>query len=92
MTIIQSKKSRDSIIDAAMRNPDEHSAEIEYRDQWGDCTKRIVSPIRWLGSRKAFLALCTGREEPRRFETHRVLSAKLISSADVMMPGNVENK
>lgn len=79
-------------INRAMQNPDEHSAEIEYRDQWGSVTKRIVSPIRWLDKGHSFLALCTGREEPRRFETHRVLSAKLINSADVMMPGNVENR
>lgn len=76
----------------AMDNPDEHAVEIQYRDKWGDVTTRTVSPIRWIDTKqKAFLALCTGREEPRRFESGRVLFAKLVPANEVLMPAQVKN-
>jgi hypothetical protein len=55
-------------------------------DQWGDKTKRVVSPIRWMDNGNAFLALCLGREEPRRFELKRCSEVKLIDSDTVLMP------
>jgi predicted DNA-binding transcriptional regulator YafY len=79
------------ILSRAMSNPDKHTVELIYRDQWGDKTKRVVSPIRWMDNGNAFLALCLGREEPRRFELRRCSEVKLIDSDTVLMPMPVDN-
>lgn len=80
------------IINRAMRDPDRYTVEIVYRDKWGDSTKRTVSPIRWVDGETAFLALCLGREEPRRFEFKRVVEATLIDATTVLMPVEVEKR
>lgn len=78
-------------INRAMSEPDRFAVEISYKDKWGDVTKRTVSPIRWVDCGDAFLALCLGREEPRRFELRRVIECRLIEANDVLMPARIEN-
>lgn len=69
----------------AMIDSETYVIEMTYRDQKGNRTRRIVSPIRFVG-RDRFLGLCLCREEPRQFYMDRCEDVRLIPSVEVIMP------
>lgn len=69
----------------AMHQPDELVVTFEYCDAKGASTRRVVSPIRFLGGDR-FLALCLSREEPRQFYLARCRDVRLAPAADFLMP------
>lgn len=72
-------------IHRAMHDPDELVVTFEYCDAKGATTRRVVSPIRFLGENR-FLALCLSREEPRQFYLDRCRDVRLARAADFLMP------
>lgn len=73
------------LIHRAMHSPDDWVVTFDYRDARGAATRRVVSPIRFLGGER-FLALCLSREEPRQFYLDRCQNARLERAADFLMP------
>lgn len=69
----------------AMGQPDRWVVSMEYVDSKGVVSRRIVSPIRFLSS-KRFLALCLCREEPRQFYLDRCQNVQLTPAGEVLMP------
>lgn len=76
-------------INKAMLAPDDFVLEINYTDQREIVTKRTISPIKYL-SDKSILALCLGRETPRRFDLSRISGMKLIDARTVLMPVEIQ--
>ena len=74
-----------SLIRKAMGNSDDFVVAIDYTDAQGEVSRRVVSPIRFLGNRR-FLALCLCREEPRQFYLKRCSNVQLLKASEVMMP------
>lgn len=74
-----------SILRRAMLDSETHVVEMDYCDSKGNRTRRVVSPIRFVG-RDRFLGLCLCREEPRQFQLSRCENVRLIPAAEVMMP------
>ena len=68
-----------------MQRADDYVIEMDYSDAMGNRTHRIVSPIRFMGSR-CFLGLCLCREQPRQFQLSRCKNLKLIRADQVLMP------
>ena len=73
------------ILRRAMLDSETFVVEMVYSDSKGKLTRRIVSPIRFVGSDR-FLALCLCREEPRQFYLSRCDQVRLIPAAEVIMP------
>ena len=73
----------------AMQDSDRFVVQMEYCDKSGKRTRRIVSPIRFVG-RDRFLGLCLCREEPRQFYLSRCEDVRLIPAAEVLMPVPME--
>lgn len=69
----------------AMLDADTFVIEMTYVDAKGNRTKRVVSPIRFVGGDR-LLALCLCREEPRQFYLSRCEDVRLIPAAEVIMP------
>jgi predicted DNA-binding transcriptional regulator YafY len=78
-----------AILRRAMMDSDTFVVEMTYLDSKGNRTRRIVSPIRFVG-RDRFLALCLCREEPRQFYLSRCDDVRLIPAAEVIMPMPLE--
>jgi predicted DNA-binding transcriptional regulator YafY len=74
-----------SILTKAMQAPDDLVVSLDYVDSQGVSTRRIVSPIRFLGGNR-FLGLCLCREEPRQFYLNRCSNVRLCRAADLVMP------
>ena len=74
-----------SILSKAMQAPDDLVVSLEYVDSQGQATRRIVSPIRFLGGNR-FLGLCLCREEPRQFVIDRCRNVRLCRACDFVMP------
>jgi predicted DNA-binding transcriptional regulator YafY len=74
-----------SIIHRAMRQADDLVLVFDYRDSKGIVTRRVVSPVRFLGNDR-FLALCLSREEPRQFYLERCANLRLDWAANFVMP------
>lgn len=77
------------LIHQAIHNPDGVAVEMHYRDTSGQTTRRVVSPIRFVGETQ-FLALCLCREEPRRFTLSRCYAVKIVQASDVLMPVEIQ--
>ncbi len=73
----------------AMQCPDELVVELVYTDSNGARTRRVVSPIRFVG-RDRFLGLCLCRCEPRQFQIGRCDQVRLRRAADYVMPVPIE--
>ncbi len=69
----------------AMYQPDDLVVTFDYTDAKGTVTRRVVSPIRFLGQDR-FLALCLSREAPRQFHLARCQNLRLSWAADFVMP------
>ncbi|QDT09367.1 hypothetical protein [Stieleria marina] len=74
-----------SILRRAMQDSDNYVIEMEYCDASGKRTRRVVSPIRFVGAER-FLGLCLCREAPRQFQLSRCENVRLIPSTEVLMP------
>ena len=72
-------------IRTAMIDSDTFVVEMVYSDAEGNRTRRVVSPIRFVGSDR-FLGLCLCREQPRQFYMSRCEDVRLIPAAEVIMP------
>lgn len=73
----------------AMRDSDHWVIETDYSDAWGDTTRRIISPIRFIKD-DAVLALCLGRETPRTFKLAKFKNTKLVPADQVLMPAPIK--
>lgn len=73
------------LIRLAMLDADERVIEFDYEDGQGNVSRRVASPIRFLGNDR-FLALCLCREEPRQFYLSRCSNVELRSANDYVMP------
>ena len=74
-----------TLLRRAMQDADNYVIELTYSDAKGNRTRRVVSPIRFVGNYR-FLGLCLCREAPRQFQLSRCEDIRLIPAADVMMP------
>lgn len=74
-----------NMIRKAMHDSDGWVIQFVYCDAKGKETKRMVSPIRFLGNDR-FLGLCLGREECRQFYLSRCREAVLKPADDCLMP------
>ena len=72
-------------IQRAMLDSESFVIEMTYLDAKGRRTRRVVSPIRYVG-RDRLLALCLCREEPRQFYLSRCQDIQLLPASDVIMP------
>ena len=82
---LNGNKKMNQILRKAMQRADDYVIEMDYSDAMGNRTHRIVSPIRFMGSR-CFLGLCLCREQPRQFQLSRCKNLKLIRADQVLMP------
>ncbi len=73
------------IIQQSMNNSDDLVIEFCYRDSKGNATRRVVSPIRFVGPNR-FLGLCLSREAPRQFYLDRCEQVQLRPAHDYVMP------
>ncbi len=73
------------ILRRAMQDSDNYVIEMDYCDATGKRTRRVVSPIRFVGSQR-FLGLCLCREAPRQFQLSRCENMRLIPATEVLMP------
>lgn len=69
----------------AIQDSDNLVVEFEYVDAKGEVTRRVVSPIRFLGGQR-FLGLCLSREEPRQFYLDRCSDLKIRAAHEFLMP------
>lgn len=74
-----------NLLKRAMFNPDDLVVEFEYCDRRGRLTRRLASPIRFLGSNR-FLALCLSSCEPRQFLLEGCDKIQLRRACDYVMP------
>lgn len=73
------------MLQQAMQDSDDWVVEFEYCDSKGERSRRVVSPIRFMGSER-MLGLCLSREEPRQFYLGRCEQMRLKRSSDYLMP------
>lgn len=73
------------VLRKAMQRSDDYVIEMDYSDSQGNRTHRVVSPIRFMGSRR-FLGLCLCREQPRQFQLSRCKNMRLLPADQVLMP------
>ncbi len=73
----------------AMKNPDDLVVVLEYKDSKGKSTRRVVSPIRFLGQHR-FLGLCLCRCEPRQFSIARCSRVEIQPAYNFLMPVPIE--
>jgi predicted DNA-binding transcriptional regulator YafY len=73
------------LIQRALRQSDDLVIVFDYVDSKGVASRRVVSPIRFLGNDR-FLALCLCREEPRQFYLERCQNLRLELAANFVMP------
>jgi predicted DNA-binding transcriptional regulator YafY len=73
------------LIARVMQQTDDLVIVIEYEGKDGAVTRRVVSPIRFVGEDR-FLALCLSREEPRQFYIDRCRSVRVDLAATYIMP------
>jgi predicted DNA-binding transcriptional regulator YafY len=78
------------ILRHAMFNSDKYVIEMDYDDAKGNRTRRVVSPIRFMGSYR-FLGFCLCREEPRQFQLSRCKNIRLVPAEEVLMPMQIQN-
>lgn len=78
-----------TVLNKAMNAQDDWVIRMVYKDKAGNRTRRVVSPIRFIDSDN-IMALCLGREEPRRFELGRCSELELVDANEVLMPVEIE--
>lgn len=73
------------LINTAIHRSDEFVVTLDYTDAKGERTRRVVSPIRFVGENR-FLALCLSRCEPRQFQLERCSNMNLRRAEEFVMP------
>jgi predicted DNA-binding transcriptional regulator YafY len=76
-------------VSMAMQAQDDWVLSIVYTTKDKTRTRRIVSPIRFIGQDK-FEALCLCREEPRHFIFAQCEDVHLVHASEVLMPVEIE--
>ncbi len=74
-----------AVLAQAMQAADDYVISLDYLDNKGVLSRRIVSPIRFLAGNRV-LALCLCREEPRQFYLDRCFNVRLCRASDFVMP------
>lgn len=74
-----------NLLRRAMQDSDRYVIQLRYRDSRGQWTRRVISPIRFLG-RDRLLALCLCRGEPRQFYLDRCEGLSLCPAEQFVMP------
>lgn len=74
-----------ALLQRSMASHDDLVVEFSYRDAKGAESRRVASPIRFVGGDR-FLALCLTREEPRQFYLNRCESMVIKQASDYVMP------
>ena len=73
------------LVSRVMQQTDDLVIVLEYSGKDGTVTRRVVSPIRFVGPDR-FLALCLSREEPRQFYLSQCRSVRVDLAANYTMP------
>lgn len=68
-----------------MKQSDDLVVVLEYSGKDGSITRRVVSPIRFVGDDR-FLGLCLSREEPRQFYLRNCRNVRVDLAANYTMP------
>lgn len=78
-----------AILNRAMHQADDYVVSLEYLDSKGQRTRRVMSPIRFVGKNRV-LGLCLGRCEPRQFYLDRCQNITLHHANQFVMPVPIE--
>ena len=73
------------LISRVMQQSDDLVIVFEYSGKDGSITRRVVSPIRFVGTDR-FLGLCLSREEPRQFFLSQCRNVRVDLAANYIMP------
>jgi len=74
-----------ALISRVMQQSDDLVLVLEYSGKDGSVTRRVVSPIRFVGQDR-FLGLCLSREEPRQFYLSQCRNVRVDLAANYTMP------
>ena len=74
-----------ALVSRVMQQSDDLVIVLEYLSKDGSITRRVVSPIRFVGADR-FLALCLSREEPRQFYLSKCRNVRVDLAANYTMP------
>ncbi len=74
-----------ALISRVMQQSDDLVIVLEYSGKDGTTTRRVVSPIRFVGSDR-FLGLCLSREEPRQFYLDQCRNVRVDLAMNYTMP------
>lgn len=75
----------EGLVSRVMQQTDDLVIVLEYSGKDGSVTRRVVSPIRFVGADR-FLALCLSREEPRQFYLSQCRNVRVDLAANYTMP------
>jgi predicted DNA-binding transcriptional regulator YafY len=78
-------KRLEDLVARVMQQTDDLVIVFEYLGKDGSVTRRVVSPIRFVGTDR-FLALCLSREEPRQFVLGQCRNVRVDLAARYTMP------
>jgi len=78
------------LVSRVMQQTDDLVIVLEYASKDGSVTRRVVSPIRFVGTDR-FLALCLSREEPRQFYLSQCRSVRVDLAMNYTMPVQLES-
>ena len=78
------------LVSRVMQQTDDLVIVLEYSGKDGSVTRRVVSPIRFVGTDR-FLALCLSREEPRQFYLNRCRNVRVDLAANYIMPVELQS-
>ena len=73
------------LVSRVMQQTDDLVIVLEYSGKDGLVTRRVLSPIRFVGTDR-FLALCLSREEPRQFYLSHCRNVRVDLAANYIMP------
>lgn len=77
------------LVSRVMQQTDDLVIVLDYSGKDGSVTRRVVSPIRFVGADR-FLALCLSREEPRQFYLSQCRNVRVDLAANYTMPVAIE--
>jgi|LakMenE18May11ns_1017448.scaffolds.fasta_scaffold9947850_5 predicted DNA-binding transcriptional regulator YafY len=84
-TIREANARSRAMLQRAMHQCDDLVVVFDYCDCHGRSTRRVVSPIRFIGH-DLFLGLCLSREAPRQFYRERCKNMRLALASSFVMP------
>ena len=79
-----------ALIGRVMQQSDDLVIVLEYSGKDGSITRRVVSPIRFVGTDR-FLGLCLSREEPRQFYLSQCRNVRVDLAANYTMPVELQS-